>query len=126
MKQLQRKFRRSILSALLASAAFVALMLPIVTPGLDPALVGSHAFHGHVAIDGVVEPHSHDPGDQSSNEIVFTTDDSGSAGGGLVLLSPTSESFAMPSTSLRIDLPANNFADQWSPRSPVRPPQFSV
>lgn len=113
-------------SALIAGLAFIALLLPIVTPGLEPDLVGAHAFHGHIAINGVIEPHSHELNEPDNEGLIFTSDDSGSTVSALFLMSPLFEQVS-PVAELRDEMLADSrTAGQWSPSTTPDPPRLSV
>ncbi len=116
----------SLCSAVVAGLAAVAMLLPVITPGLSPELVGAHAFHGHVSVDGIVEPHTHDPAETNRSDLIFTTDDSGSTNGALVFVAPSVEQ-VNPSAEFMADLvPDQTSSGQWSPASLLNPPRLSV
>ncbi len=127
MNQSQQEIiRRPVRSAMLASLAFVALLLPIVTPTLNPAFVGANPSHGHLVIDGVVGPHSHSITDTESGDIIFTSEDAGSAASALVIISPAQDSVDISGASLLVTFHRDAVSDQWSPGSLERPPRISA
>lgn len=127
MNILNRRNRiKPMCSALIAGLVFVALLLPIVTPGLNPGLVGAQPFHGHIAFDGEVEPHSHDLDSVTESEIVFTSDDSGSSNSAPVIITPAIERFSPTGELVAQSVRSVNSIDQWTPRLIPAPPKLSV
>ncbi len=122
----KRRTMKLVYSTTLLLLAFVALLLPIVTPGLNPGLVGVHANHGHLVVDGVVEPHSHDLTEAGNNDVIFTTDDSGSAGASLIIITPSNEQASPSGERLTEPTPVDASSDQWRPKSPLTPPRLSA
>lgn len=121
-----QKRARHIGSVTLALLAFVALLMPVVIPGLEPGLVGVQAFHGHVALDGVVEPHSHDLDSADDTELIFTSDDSGSSSSSLVIITPVTEKFAPIGELIPQSPSVEDHSGQWSPGLPTTPPKLSA
>ncbi len=124
--QIKRRTLRWAFSTTLAMLAFVALLLPIVTPGLNPGLVGVQPFHGHVTVNGVVEAHSHDLDSTENDGLVFTSDNSGAAAGGLTIMTPPAERTTPTGTTTRQLVLVGPAFDQWTPDSPVTPPRLSA